>query len=288
MTGEPNERGYSAGEWTGTPWEELERPGPDSIEIEGIEVRRGSRVRLKPRANGDVFDVVLAGRIGVIDKIEQDMEEQIQVAIVVEDDPGRDLGQQRKPGHRFFFRPEEIEALPPGELDSAAPATRILVAGIGNIFLGDDGFGVALANRLATGVVPPGVDIVDFGIRGMDLAWAMQDDYDAVVLLDATPRGEAPGTLYLIEPEVDPGQHAIEAHGMDPVKVLSLVHGLGGTPPRTLVVGCEPESVMDPDEDGLVGDLSEPVRLALDEGVRMVESVLSDLTGVNERKASAS
>lgn len=288
MTGEPNERGYVAGEWTGTPWEELERPGPDMIEIDGVEVRRGSRVILKPRSRGDIFDVVLAGRTAVIEKIEQDMEEQIQLAIVVEDDPGRDLGQQRQPGHRFFFSPEEVEPLGSGDVDSESPSPRILVAGIGNIFLGDDGFGVALANRLAAGELPSGVDVVDFGIRGMDLAWAMQDGYDAVVLLDATPRGDAPGTLYLIEPEVEPGQHALEAHGMDPVKVLSLVAALGGTPPRTLVVGCEPQTQMDPDEEDLVGDLSEPVRLALDEGVKMVESVLAELTAPKTKETSPS
>jgi hydrogenase maturation protease len=279
--------GGDAGEWTGTPWEELERPGPDAIEIGGVEVRRGSRVRLKPRSRGDVFDVVLAGRVAVVEKIEKDMEEQIQLAVVVEDDPGRDLGERRQPGHRFFFAPEEVEPL--GGTEGAGPATvRVLVAGIGNVFLGDDGFGVALANRLAEVELPQGVDVVDFGIRGMDLAWAMQDGYDAVVLLDATPRGEAPGTLYLIEPEVAPGAHAIEAHGMDPVKVLSLVQALGGSPPRTLVVGCEPQTRMDPGDEELVADLSEPVRLALDEGVRMVESVLAELGATKETERSAS
>jgi hydrogenase maturation protease len=272
-------------EWAGTPWEELERPGPDSIEVNGTELRRGSRVRLRPRAGGDVFDAALAGCDAVVEKIEQDMEGQIQLAVVVEDDPGRDLGQRRQPGHRFFFAPEEVEPLS-SSAPRGQPASRVLVAGIGNVFLGDDGFGVALANRLAAAELPAGVDVVDFGIRGMDLAWAMQDGYDAVLLLDATPRGEAPGTLYLIEPEVDPGAHAVEAHGMDPVAVLSLAQALGGVPPRTLVVGCEPQTRMGPEDEDFVAGLSEPVLAALEEGMRMVESVLGELTAAKETERS--
>lgn len=283
MSGEAHEA--RSAEWTGTPWEELERPGPDSIEIDGTELRRGSRVRLRPRAGGDVFDAALAGRDAVVEKIEQDMEGQIQLAVVVEDDPGRDLGQRRQPGHRFFFAPEELEPLG-SSAPRAQPASRVLVAGIGNVFLGDDGFGVALANRLAAAELPAGVDVVDFGIRGMDLAWAMQDGYDAVLLLDATPRGGAPGTLYLIEPEVDPGTHAVEAHGMDPVAVLSLVRSLGGVPPRTLVVGCEPQTRIGPEDEDFVAGLSEPVLAALEEGMRMVESVLGELTAAKETERS--
>src|SRR5947209_6334825 len=222
-------------------WGELERPGPDSVLTgEGVELRPGSRVRLHPRAGGDVFDLALAGRSAVIEAVEQDIEGAITLAVVVEDDPGRDLGLARQPGHRFFFSPAELEPLddpPPAE----APApTRILIAGIGNVFLGDDGFGVALADRLARRQLPAGVEIKDFGIRGMDLAFAMQEGYDAVILLDATPRGERPGTLYVIEADGSDAAPALDTHGMDPVKVLGLVRAFGGAPPRTFVVGCEP------------------------------------------------
>ncbi|MGI8594779.1 MAG: hydrogenase maturation protease [Solirubrobacteraceae bacterium] len=262
-------------------WEELERPGPDVVVVEGVELRPGSRVRLRPnRSGGDVFDVALAGMTAVVEGIEQDMEDNIQLSIVVEDDPGRDLGDRRQPGHRFFFSPEEVEPL--SEEAAAADAVpscgRILVAGIGNVFLGDDGFGVALASRLARRVLPPGVEVVDYGIRGMDLAYAMLEDYAAVILLDAAPRGDLPGTLYVIEPEIDPDEVAVDTHGMDPVKVLAFVQALGGTPPRTLVVGCEPETRMTGDEEDLVVDLSEPVRLALGEAEKLVESLLTDLT----------
>jgi hydrogenase maturation protease len=226
-----------------------------------------------------VWDIALAGRTAVVEGIEQDMEGNVQLAVTVDDDPGRDLGDRRQVGHRFFFSPEEVEPLG-GEGDgerTTAATRRILVAGIGNVFLGDDGFGVALADRLARREQPAGVDVVDFGIRGMDLAYAMLDGCDAVVLLDATPRGEAPGTLYVIEPELDEGHLAVDTHGMDPVKVLGLVRALGGTPPRTLVVGCEPQTRMTGEEGVVAAVLSEPVRAALDEAVRLVEELISEL-----------
>jgi hydrogenase maturation protease len=258
-----------------SPWDELERPAPDSVVVAGVELRRGSRVRLHPRAGGDIFDVALDGRTAVVEGIEQDLDDNIQLSITVDDDPGRDLGEYRQPGHRFFFSPDEVEPLP-----GAPPATsarpRILVAGLGNIFLGDDGFGVALAGRLARRALPAGVDVIDFGIRGMDLAYAL-DDYDTVVLLDASPRGDAPGTLYVVEPELDDAQASPDAHGMDPVTVLALARALGGSIPRTLVVGCEPASVMTGDEDEIAAELSDPVQGALDAAVDLVESLLDDL-----------
>jgi hydrogenase maturation protease len=268
-----------------TPWEELERPAPDAVTVDGVELRRRSRVRLRPRAGGDVFDLALAGRTAAIEGIDQDMEGNIRLAITVDDDPGRDLGDRRQPGHRFFFSPEEVEPLD-GEPPADMPAMTILVAGIGNVFMADDGFGVALADRLARRELPPGVEVVDFGIRGMDLAYAMQDGYDVVVLLDATPRGQPPGTLYVIEPELDDDDVGIDAHGMDPVKVLALARALGGRPPRTLVVGCEPKTRMRGDEEDVVADISEPVRAALDEAVLLVESVLAELIAEDRKNAN--
>ena len=161
-------------------------------------------------------------------------------------------------------------------------ADRVLVAGIGNVFLGDDGFGVALAGRLARRELPPGVEVADFGIRGMDLAYALGEGYDAALLLDAAPRGAPPGTLSVIEPEVGEDGVAVDAHAMDPVTVLSLARTLGGTPPRTLVIACEPMTRMSADDPDLVADLSEPVRAALEEGVRLVVSVLEELTSEKE------
>jgi hydrogenase maturation protease len=156
---------------------------------------------------------------------------------------------------------------------------RILVAGVGNIFLGDDGFGVEVVRRLAEREMPEGVEVVDFGIRGMDLAYALQDDYEAVVFVDAVSRGEEPGTVYLIEPEVEEdGEVALDTHGMDPVKVIKLSRVLGAKPTRTLVVGCEPQVVLSgEDYDDMLMELSEPVRVAVEEAAKLVESLVEEI-----------
>ena len=253
-------------------WEELQRPAPESVEVGGIELRRGSRVRLRPRAGADVFDIALAGRLASVQAIEQDTDGAVHLVVTVDDDPGRDLGVAAQLAHRFFFAPDEVEPLAP---------RRILVAGIGNVFLGDDGFGVALAERLAARPLP-GVEVVDFGIRGMDLAYALGEGWDAVLLLDAAPTGRPPGTLSVIEPDLDVVEPSIDAHGMDPVKVLGLARALGGPLPRTLVVACAPEVVMTGAEEDVVAELSPPVRAALDAGVELVESLLQELTSAPE------
>jgi hydrogenase maturation protease len=153
---------------------------------------------------------------------------------------------------------------------------RILVAGVGNVFLGDDGFGVEVVRRLAGRGLPEGVEVVDFGIRGMDLAYALQDDYEVVIFVDATPRGEKPGTVYLLVPEIEEdGEVALDTHGMDPVKVIKLSRALGARPTRTLVVGCEPQVVVSGvDYDDMLMELSEPVLAAVEEAVKLVESLV--------------
>jgi hydrogenase maturation protease len=154
---------------------------------------------------------------------------------------------------------------------------RVLVAGIGNVFLGDDGFGVEVVKRLAGRKLPEGVEVVDFGIRGMDLAYALHEDYDLVVFVDATPRGGEPGTVYLIEPEIeDDGPVSLDTHGMDPVEVIKLSRALGARPAQTLVVGCEPKVVLGgEDYDDMLMDLSEPVRAAVEEAAKLVESLVA-------------
>ncbi len=156
---------------------------------------------------------------------------------------------------------------------------RILIAGVGNIFLGDDAFGVEVAQRLARRSLPEEVRVVDFGIRGLDLTYALLDGYEAVILLDAVPRGGPPGTLYVIEPERDeapvPAGALIETHGMDPVKVLRLVEAMGGKVERLLLVGCEP-TPDDAYEDMQTG-LSDPVRAAVEEAISLIESLVARL-----------
>jgi hydrogenase maturation protease len=150
---------------------------------------------------------------------------------------------------------------------------RILVAGIGNVFLGDDGFGVEVVARLDGRELPEGVEVADFGIRGFDLAYALMDGPDAAILVDALPRGEAPGTLFVLEPDLDDldGAAALDSHAMNPAAVLAMVRQHGGAVPPTWIVGCEP-AVLDPDGAGHMG-LSEPVAAAVDEAAGMVASL---------------
>ncbi len=137
------------------------------------------------------------GRRATIESIEQDFEDRVYLAVTVDDDPGRDLGLLRQPGHRFFFSPEEVEPLgASGATATTMAAERILIAGIGNIFLGDDAFGVEVAQRMVGRPLPEGVQVIDFGIRGFDLAFALMDGWDATIMVDALSRGEPPGTLY--------------------------------------------------------------------------------------------
>src|SRR5947209_8485209 len=121
---------------------------------------------------------------------------------------------------------------------------RILIAGIGNIFLGDDAFGVEVVRQLPPHTFPPEVHVQDFGIRGYDLACALADGYDAAILVDAAPRGQPPGTVYLIEPDMSKlnelQRASVDGHSMDPVRVLQTAKALGGSPARLYLVGCEP------------------------------------------------
>ncbi len=149
----------------------------------------------------------------------------------------------------------------------------VLVAGIGNVFLGDDGFGVEVVRRLAAKSLPAGVRVADFGIRGLHLAFELlEHPDDTTILVDATPRSGEPGTVYLIEPDLEtlaaPGAGAADAHDMTPAAVFGFLRSLGGTPGRVLIVGCEPLSTEE--EMGL----SPPVEGAVDEAVALILDVL--------------
>jgi hydrogenase maturation protease len=154
-------------------------------------------------------------------------------------------------------------------------SSGILIAGIGNIFLGDDGFGVEVVRRLAQRRLPAGVKVVDFGIRGIDLTYALLDAYEAVILVDAAPRGGQPGTLYVIEPgpgAADGPAPMLEPHSLEPEKVLRLARSMGGTIERVLLVGCEPTPLAS--EDDMAMGLSEPVQAAVEEAVALIESLV--------------
>jgi hydrogenase maturation protease len=161
-------------------------------------------------------------------------------------------------------------------------APKILIAGIGNIFLGDDGFGCAVAERLTGRPLPDGAQVIDFGVRGLDLAYALMDGYDATILIDAVPRGGDPGALYLIEPDLnelnEPAAQAmmVEAHTMNPMRALGLAKSMNGELKRVLLVGCEP-ATFGP-EEGQMG-LSETVEAAVQGAVEMVESLVAEILG---------
>lgn len=155
---------------------------------------------------------------------------------------------------------------------------RVLVAGIGNIFLGDDAFGSEVARRLLSLPYPPGVEVIDFGIRGLDLMYALNDGYTAAILIDAVPRGESPGTLFLLEPQIDTddteGSPMLEPHAMDPLKVLRAARSMGALPRELFIVGCEPSPLPPDEEDEMQMEMTSPVRAAVDEAVSMVQQIV--------------
>ena len=263
-------------------WNLLEdKASLDRVEIGGTTVKPGDRVRLHPKEGGDILDLALRGQIATVESIEEDYEGAQHIGVVLDDDPGRDLGMMRQPGHRFFFTPAEVE---PVEHDSApgprqrvtAKKPAILVAGIGNIFLGDDGFGVEVVRRLLARPQPDAVRVIDFGIRGFDLAYALQDGYDTTILVDAYPHGQKPGTVSVIEPDLNrldnsPGDF-VQPHAMNPVNVLRMAKAMNGPMKQVLLVGCEPMDLGG--DEGRMG-LSNAVEAALDEAVDKIELVVN-------------
>ena len=158
---------------------------------------------------------------------------------------------------------------------------RILVAGVGNVFLRDDAFGVEVVRLLAERPHPPGVQIRDYGIRGVHLAYELLDGYDLFVLVDAAPRGKAPGTVTVLEVDLSgledqDAQPVIDAHSLTPDAIFGLLSSLGGRPGRSLVVACEPAEV----DPGM--GLSDPVRAALPHAVRAVEEILTKEGGAQD------
>jgi hydrogenase maturation protease len=160
-------------------------------------------------------------------------------------------------------------------------AARILVAGIGNIFLGDDGFGSEVVRKAALPQGDPSVRVVDYGIRGMHLAYDLLEDWDSLVLIDAIPSRGKPGTLHVFQADSRADSEAdqesgsdmpgLDAHGMDPAAVFASLRALGGDPPYTVVVGCEAGSV----EEGI--GLTEPVANAVPRAARAVREIVAAL-----------
>jgi hydrogenase maturation protease len=169
----------------------------------------------------------------------------------------------------------------------SARTRQILVAGIGNAFMGDDGFGGRVAQRLEQGKLPDGVSVFDFGTGGLDLAYEVMRGYDALVIVDISRQGEEPGTVFVMEPDPEDVEGGIEdgavidPHAMDPQTVLRFVKSVGGWPGKVVIVACEPSEV-----GQVAWGLSEPVEAALDRAVevvlRQVEALGGDAAYVKE------
>jgi hydrogenase maturation protease len=150
---------------------------------------------------------------------------------------------------------------------------RILVAGIGNIFLGDDGFGSEVVRNAEIPQDDPRVRVIDYGVRGMHLAYDLLEEWDTLVLVDAVPSRGNPGTLHVFQAdcECDSAATGLDGHSMDPAAVFASLRALGGSPPYTVVVGCEAGSV----EEGI--GLTEPVARAVPRAARAVEEIVAAL-----------
>jgi hydrogenase maturation protease len=242
-------------------WAALDRrDGDDSVRAGDVELTPGSRVILRPRRRADAFDAFLDGQLARVEEVRRDVEDRAYVAVTVDADPGRDL--HREMGRYYYFDASEVEPY-------AGP--RVLVAGVGNVFLGDDGFGVEVLKQLDRAALPSGVRAADFGIAGVHLAHELAEHaYDLVVLVDAAKRGHAPGTVVLLELDALDGAVASDAHGLDPRAVFRFARELGAKPARVLCVACEPETL----EEGL--GLSEACARAVPEALRMIDRVIRE------------
>ena len=175
---------------------------------------------------------------------------------------------------------------PTTEIQQSKPSLkkRVMIAGVGNMFMKDDGFGGAVIKKIINKSFPEGVEVKDFGTGGLKLAYDLMKGYDSLILLDASPRGEQPGTLYRIEPDekdfsTDLEQGGpIDPHGSDPVTVLRFVRSIGAWPGKVFIVACEPESGVDDFEIGL----SEPVNAAVDNAIELIDEIVKEIYESNK------
>jgi Ni,Fe-hydrogenase maturation factor len=295
------------------PWwdpgaDEAASPGTDVALVGGRPTVAGDRVLLRPNRRADAQDLFLAGRTATVTGVFSDLDGQVHLAVVLDDDPGADL--HRWFGRYWYFAPEELERLDDEEPDASAGLSasassdggdrgqarpRVLVAGIGNVFLGDDGFGVAVAQALVQRPWPAGVEVQDSGIRGVHLAYQLLDGWDLVVLVDALAGDDPPGTLSVVDLSVpgpegpgtfgaaqgaraEPGEaSAMDAHGMDPDTVLAMAESLGARVGRVVLVGCVPERLVEEIA------LSDPVAQAVPAACRLVEELVEEAIRDTER-----
>ncbi|HEY5317398.1 MAG TPA: hydrogenase maturation protease [Solirubrobacteraceae bacterium] len=186
------------------------------------------------------------------------------------------------PKHAFEQSAAELSSRTPELNFLEGPAServrKVLVAGIGNAWMGDDGFGAEVVKRLGDVELPRGVAVMDFGTGGLNLAYEVMRGYDALLILDISEQGGTPGTLYVIEADEDSVEAGIEdgdtlnPHGMDPKTMLRFVKSIGAWPGKVVVIACEPHTVA---EIGF--KLSESVAGALDPAVTLVLETIAEL-----------
>ncbi|HEY1467240.1 MAG TPA: hydrogenase maturation protease [Acidimicrobiales bacterium] len=255
-------------------------PWSDTIDVDGTTVGNGARVRLHPRRRSDAQDFFVDGRTASVAGVFNDVGGDVYLAVAVDD---LDADLQQWHGRYLYFHPDEVEVLTETDQPngSVTEPPRVLIAGVGNIFLGDDGFGVEVAGRLDPTAVPATVKIADFGIRGVHLAYELLEGYDILILIDAVSRGDPPGTVSIIEhaagDTVEGGTlAAMDAHGMDPGAVLAMAGDLGAAVDRVLVVACEAADV----GDGI--GLSSAVTEAVPHAIDAVHQLLASITGADD------
>ena len=165
---------------------------------------------------------------------------------------------------------------------------EILVGGIGNIFLGDDAFGVEVVRSLLANPLPESVSIADFGIRGLDLSYALLEDYPTVLLVDTIQRGGLPGTLYLLKLDDALTTPAMDTHAMAPASALALAKAMGAKLENVFLLGCEPERFGSENESDEGSQLSEPVAAAVVRAVTWVESILAERRSETDKMSASS
>jgi hydrogenase maturation protease len=163
------------------------------------------------------------------------------------------------------------------EQPKASSKKRVMIAGVGNMFMKDDGFGGAVVRKMMSKTFPEGVELKDFGTGGLKLAYDLMKGYDALVLLDVSKRGEKPGSLYVIEPSesevsADLAESPIDPHGSDPSTVLRFVKAIGSWPGKVLIVACEPGNI----EEFEIG-LSENVNASIDKAIEFVDDIINEI-----------
>ncbi|MBV8489646.1 MAG: hydrogenase maturation protease [Candidatus Eremiobacteraeota bacterium] len=237
-------------------------------------IERGDRVVIRKSRESGVLVTALDGRKAVVEGMEVDDLGRSLVAVVLDDDPAHQRG-ERHLAHRFLLSPEDVERV------VARSRPRILVGGIGNVYAGDDGFGVAVVRSLAARRLPASVHLVEFGVRGMDLVYALGDGYGAAILVDTASLHCKPGTVDILDAlEGSYEPPPVQGHGLYPTHAIALARSLGPTPPIVLLVACQPDlQNVPPDGEAntsLSAAVARSVKSAANAVLACIEGLLSD------------